>query len=103
MKTRKRGGNPLPLRYFDPKHSEPFSSEGRDLLESGSTIRPAITVKGGTKTRGTKRTKRTKGGFVPSIMEGFVAMASKYIVPLSVFSGYKFMTKKRQKGIKRKR
>jgi hypothetical protein len=94
MKTRKRGGM-LPLKYFDASHKGLSTSANADILESyGNTIRPALTVKGG------KHKYKTRGGFVPSIMEGFVAMASKYIVPLSVFSGYKLMTKK-SKGSKR--
>ena len=70
-------------------------------MVAGSVIRPRIG--GGIKrSKRTKRTKRTKqrgkqrGGFVPTIMEGFCMAASKYIVPLSLFAGYKWMTRSKK-------
>ena len=88
MKTRKRGGS-LALKYFGAENPKDVAA-GSDLLGSyGNQIRPKI----GGKCK--KRIyKKTKGGFIPSIMDGFLIAASKYIVPLSLFSGYKLMTKK---------
>ena len=99
---RSKGGAPLPLAYFGaaPQIGMPVP-EGSDMV-AGSVIRPRIG--GGTKRRKqNKRTKRTKqrgkqsGGFVPTIMEGFCAAASKYIVPLALFAGYKWMTRSKKK------
>ena len=45
------------------------------------------------RTRRTLRTLRTKGGFYPSVMGSFVAAASKYIVPVALFAGYRLMKK----------
>jgi hypothetical protein len=41
-----------------------------------------------------------KGGFVPSVMEGFVTATSKYIAPMAMYAAYKFVnrpTKQRTK------
>jgi hypothetical protein len=46
-----------------------------------------------------RRTRKMKGGFVPSVMGNFLFGASKYITPLALFAGYKLYTK--TKGMKR--
>lgn len=98
MKSRKRGGaaTVFPLKYFNSMAEMPVVSAGRDLLQSyGMGIRPKI---GGKRSKRNKRSKRRKrGGFVPSVMGGFVEAASKYIVPLALFTGYKLMTKKKRR------
>jgi hypothetical protein len=40
-----------------------------------------------------RRTRKMKGGFVPSVMGNFLFGASKYITPLALFAGYKLYTK----------
>ena len=105
----KKGGGPFPLKYYNSMAVEPSAAPGRDLLYTvGNTVRSAIPIMGGNK-RGTrsKRNKRRtrdkhgtcrkRGGFVPSVMGGFVEAASKYIVPLALFAGYKLMTKKKRR------
>lgn len=93
----------MPLAYFGgaPQIGMPVP-EGSDMV-AGSVIRPRIG--GGTmrnkkakRSKRSKRSKRTKqrGGFVPTIMEGFCMAASKYIVPLSLFAGYKWMTRSKK-------
>jgi hypothetical protein len=91
----------MPLAYFGgaPQIGMPVP-EGSDMV-AGSVIRPRIG--GGTKRRkNRKQTKRRKqrgkqsGGFVPTIMEGFCMAASKYIVPLALFAGYKWMTRSKK-------
>lgn len=92
-RVRRRGGaaTVLPLKYFNPMAEEPSATAGRDLLHaSGLGIRPKI--------GGKRRHTRKRGGFVPSVMEGFVTAASKYIVPVTLFAGYKLMTRKGKKG-----
>ena len=107
---RSKGGAPLPLAYFGaaPQMGMPVP-EGSDMV-AGSVIRPRIG--GGTKRRKqnkrNKKAKRTRkqrgkqrgkqsGGFIPTVMEGFCAAASKYIVPLALFAGYKWMTRSKKK------
>lgn len=103
---RSKGGAPLPLAYFGaaPQIGMPVP-EGSDMV-AGSVIRPRIG--GGTKRRKqnkrNKKAKRTRtqrgkqsGGFIPTVMEGFCAAASKYIVPLALFAGYKWMTRSKKK------
>jgi hypothetical protein len=99
-KTKRRGGaaTAYPLKYFNAHAPEPEASSGRDLLQAIPPIgvRPRI---GGS--RKTRRILRKKGGFVPSVMDGFVAAASHYIVPIALFAGYKLMTRKGKKATRR--
>jgi hypothetical protein len=94
----------LPLKYFNVGASEPAAASGHDLLKAIPPIgiRPKIggkrSTKRSTKRRVLKKRKHQKGGFVPSIMDGFVAAASKYIVPITLFAGYKLMTRKSKNG-----
>ena len=104
-KTRKyRGGaaTVLPLKYFNPSAAEPNAEAGRDLLKAMPPlgIRPRIGGKRKTK-RVLKKKKSQKGGFVPSIMDGFVAAASKYIVPVALYAGYRLMTRKQKRRASR--
>ena len=99
-KKRSKGGNqPFPLKYFKPDAPQPSASAGPDILQThGQEVRPRIGGKRVLKSRGTRRLrrqKRTKGGFLPSVMGNFVASASKYIVPLTLFAGYKLMTRRK--------
>ena len=114
----KKGGGPLPLRFFDVNAEHPSADAGNDLLNtSGRLVRPAIGGKRNAKnssknsrrhtkrkSKRSRRSKRTmKGGFFPSIMEPFVIGCSKYIAPLAGLSAYKLLhnpTKKRSKAKK---
>ena len=114
----KKGGGPLPLRYFDPNAYQSSASAGSDVLGvSGLEVRPKI---GGRRAKRTKRTKRAKratrkaskrsrrtikGGFIPSIMEPFIFGCSKYIAPLAALSGWKLInmpTNRKTKRVTRK-
>ena len=95
----------FPLKYFDPSAHEPSAEAGHDLLKAIAPIgvRPKI---GGTRRRilkSRKNHKKSKGGFVPSVMNGFAVAASKYIVPVALFAGYKLMTKNKKKSSRRTR
>ena len=94
MKSRRRrGGSPLPASYFDAQAKMPSASAGRDVTGYyDSIVRPGLSVRGG---------RRKRGGFIPSVMEGFSILASKYITPLALFSGYKLMTKKKRRASRR--
>ena len=92
--TRRRGGaaTAFPLSYFNGKAPTMAADPGRNLLVAeGMGVRPKI---------GGKRSTRTKkrGGFVPSVMGNFMASASKYIVPVALFAGYKMIKKGQPKG-----
>lgn len=71
------------------------------MIPNGSLIRPRI---GGGRAKKSKRTRKQRGkqsrkqrgGFVPTIMEGFCMAASKYITPLALFAGYKWMTRSKR-------
>ncbi len=103
-KTKRRGGaaTAFPLKYFDPSIVEPAVSAGRDLLKSipPMVVRSRI---GGSRRVIKKRKGKQSGGFVPSVMGGFISAASKYIVPIALFAGYKMMTRKGKKRASRRR
>ena len=105
-KSKKRGGGAtvFPLKYFDSSVMEPSADAGHDLLKAIPPlgIRPKIGGKH-TRKRVMKQKRGQRGGFVPSVMEGFVASASKYVVPLALFVGYKLFTKKAKKAKKSKK
>jgi len=99
-RSRRKGGaaTALPLHYFGAAPSRNNVSAGYDLLPvSNQLIRPRI----GGKRRKAKTSKRSKGGFIPSVMDGFAIAASKYVVPLALFSGYKLLTKKKKHSKRR--
>ncbi len=101
MKRRSGGAaTVMPLNYYNPSRPAMNASPGHDLLKASppTEVRPRI---GGN--RKNKRARRSqKGGFVPSIMEGFVASVSKYIVPVVLYAGYKLMTSKNKKKVNKK-
>jgi hypothetical protein len=100
----RRGGaaTAFPLSYFDGKAPEAFAPAGRDILgASGMGVRPAIgpVTKGG----GCGCNILRRGGFYPSVMGSFTHSASKYIVPMALYAGYKMMKKSQQKSQRRTR
>jgi len=110
MKKKQRAGQygPMPLKYFDDSLTGPSAPAGHDLLKAIGplgvrpmigpvNVGPATACSRGGKRRKVTRRRKTKGGFVPSIMGNFVQAASKYIVPIALFAGYKLMTRKKSK------
>lgn len=78
----------MPLSYFDPSATMTSASEGSDrLVANAHMIRPRI---GGGRKRSTLR---KRGGFVPSVMEGFVSATSKYLAPIALMMMYKYVNK----------
>jgi hypothetical protein len=105
-KSKRRNGGAatvMPLSYYNPGASEPSANSGHDLLKAIPPfgVRPKIGGGRRTKHKYTKRNRKIKGGFLPSMMEGFVASASKYLVPVALFAGYKLMTRKQKNGRRR--
>jgi len=99
--TRRRGGaaTVFPLGYFDGKTPETSAPPGRDLLHaSGMGVRPAIGPVSMTKGGGCPCNLPRRGGFYPSVMGSFTHSASKYIVPMTLYAGYKMLKKSQKKG-----
>ena len=98
------GATVLPLQYYTPGLRAPSAGAGQDLLRASppTEVRPKIGGKR-RKLRKTRKTRKTKGGFVPSIMDGFVSAASRFIVPLALYSGYKLLSRKQKKQGRRTR
>jgi hypothetical protein len=102
-KSRKRNGGAtnMPLSYFNPGAYEPSANKGRDLLEAIPPLGVRAKIGGKrhrTRKHRTRRHHKKRGGFMPSVMAGFAAAASKYVVPIALFAGYKMMTRKSKKG-----
>lgn len=111
-KSKRRNGGAatvMPLSYYNPGAYEPAADKGRDLLEAIPPlgIRPKIggrrSLRHRTRKHRTRRHHKNRGGFVPSVMDGFAAAASKYAVPIALFAGYKLMTRKGKKEGRRTR
>lgn len=87
-KTRRGGGSPYPLSYYHPGSVPPTAAHvGTDrMLPHGQLVRPALHVSGGG-----RHHYPFKGGFVPSVMEGFVAATSKYATPLALMLMYRLL------------
>jgi hypothetical protein len=87
----------LPAPYFKAHLIQPSAGAGGDLLyASGSTIRPRIG--GSRKAKRTRKARKArkarkvqKGGFLPSIGEGFAMAASKYITPIALYGMFRFI------------
>jgi hypothetical protein len=97
-KKNKRGGGAtsFPSPYFKAGLIQPDASAGSDILQATPYMaRPRI----GGKRRKTSRS----GGFVPSVMGPFTESAAKYITPIALYAGYKFLTRKQTKGKKTRR
>ena len=103
---RRKGGaaTAFPLSYFDGKSPEACAPAGRDLLPaSGMGVRPGIGLNIGPSVGGgCGCTIPRRGGFYPSVMGSFAQSASKYIVPMSLYAGYKMLKKSQEKSAKRK-
>lgn len=93
-RTRKHrgGGYVTSQQYFDPDVFPPATllpapstaanpEDIRPILYA--TVPPSALMKGGKSRRGARR-----GGFVPSVMGGFLANAEKAIVPLALYMVY---------------
>lgn len=103
----------LPAPYFKINAlPQPTDGQGRDLLgpiaETSATIRPKIGGKRRThKRRATRkitkrsRSRKQKGGFLPSIGEAFATVAAKYVTPLALYGIYRFMNRKTRKVSRR--
>jgi hypothetical protein len=108
-KSKRRNGGAatvMPLSYYNPGAYEPSADKGRDLLEAIPPlgVRPKIGGKRRhTKKHHSKSRHHKRGGFVPSVMNGFSQAASTYAVPIALFAGYKLMTRKSKRGSRRTR
>jgi hypothetical protein len=103
-RTRRRGGaaTAFPLSYFNGKAPEVSAFAGHDLQRaSGLGVRAALGPTGIIKGGGCPCNGPRRGGFYPSVMGSFAQSASKYIVPMSLYAGYKMYKTSQEKGSKR--
>ena len=92
----------FPLSYFNGKAPEAFAPAGNDLQRaSGLGVRAALGPTGIVKGGGCGCNIPRRGGFYPSVMGSFAQSASKYIVPMSFYAGYKMYKTSQEKSAKR--
>ena len=91
MKSQAGGGSVgQSLRWVDPAAPEQTGSVGADLLvQRGLIARPAI--------GGSRRTRKRRGGFIPSIMTGPVSYGM-ITAPLAAFEARKMFSRKNRRG-----
>ena len=104
-----------PAKYVGLGGMDPSASAGGDRLGIGMPYglmaRNATLMKGGKSRRIKRKQQRRKtqrkqrGGFLPSIGEGFLAAAAKYAAPLALLGLYKLLnkpTRKRSRSTRRR-
>ena len=96
-KAKRGGGYVSSQQYFDPDVYPPSSilpapstaanpENIRPILYA--TVPPSALMKGGRSRKSRRFSRRAHGGFVPSVMGGFLANAEKAIVPLALYMVY---------------
>lgn len=91
----RRGGanGHFPAQYFNSSVISKGVDAGHDITNyTKDIVRPALDP-----------SQSKVGGFVPSIGEPFALMASKYITPLALYSGYRLLTHRRKPITRRAR
>jgi hypothetical protein len=99
-RKQKGAGFMTPSQYFNPVALPPttgFFAPVISTAPTGSEIRPIIhsTFQSGGATR--RRKFKAKGGFVPSVMGGFLQNAQAAVVPAALYLVYHTMVPKRFK------
>lgn len=110
----------MPSKYIAGPFVQYSAQPGGDLLTESRTsdmVRPKIPVSGGRRRtvrhkskyskrkvtrRHRHRSRKQKGGFVPSVGEAFAAAAAKYITPVALYGLYRFINNKKTKKANRR-
>ena len=113
---RDRMAGHAPAKYVGLGGMDPSASAGSAKLDIGMPYgvmaRNATLMKGGKRRRSQrkqrkqrKQTRRQRGGFLPSIGEGFAAAAAQYAAPIALLGLYKLFnkpTRKRSRSTRRR-
>ena len=87
MTRRRGGGYQTSQQFFDPTVLPPHTRMPTALTTAATpdAIRPVLvsTFKGG------RRTRRSRGGFYPSVMGSFIANAQSVIAPAAMLTAYR--------------
>ena len=112
---------PMPAKYVGAPFVQYSAQAGADMLLEGrmsAEARPSIRASGGRRktqrrthkyshrkiTRHHKhKSRKQKGGFVPSVGEAFAAAAAKYITPIALYGLYRFINNKKTRKAKGRR
>lgn len=96
-KNRRGGGYLTDQQYFNPDVLPPSTiMPALSSLPTSTDIRPIMLstapmsalLAGGARTRRTRRSRKTRGGFAPSIMGSFIPNAQAAIVPAALYLIY---------------
>jgi hypothetical protein len=110
---------PMPSKYVAGPFVQYSAQPGGPMLNEAQTsdmARPRIPVSGGRRKihrhrhshrkitrRMRHKSRKQKGGFIPSIGEGFAAVAAKYITPIALYGLYRFIDNKKSRKSKGRR
>jgi hypothetical protein len=101
-RRRSGGGYLTAQQFFNPSHPQPTASVLAPVVSTAPTaqeIRPILystfQAGAGRKTRRRAGSRKTRGGFAPSVMGSFVANAQAAIVPLALYAVYHMAVPKR--------
>ena len=110
----------MPSKYVAGPFVQYSAQPGGAMLledQTSDMVRPKIPVSGGRRrtvrhhkkhshrkiTRKQKhKSRKHKGGFIPSIGEGFAAAAAKYITPVALYGLYRFIDNKKRRTRRRR-
>jgi hypothetical protein len=107
--TRKRlrgGGTQTSQQFFNPDVLPPVASAFAPVVSSAPTaadIRPVMYSTFQTGAGRTRRGRKLRGGFSPSVMGGFIGNAQAAIVPAALYLVYHTMVPKVRGGQTRRR
>ena len=111
----------MPAKYVGAPFVQYSALPGGDILREGrmsAMARPGIPVSGGRRKinrrthkhssrkitrRHRHKSRKQKGGFVPSVGEAFAAAAAKYITPIALYGLYRFINNKKTRKAKGRR
>jgi len=102
----------MPPAYVGAPLAQPSADAGTCILTPTATmIRPKIGgsrrkskgKKAQRKRKGSRKSRRQRAGFLPSIGEPFAAAAGKYVAPIALYGLYKFLDGKKGRNQTRRR
>lgn len=111
---------PMPSKYVAGPFIQYSAQPGGAMMgisQFGDIARPRIQMSAGRRKtirhhkryshrkvtrRHKQKSRKQKGGFIPSIGEGFAAAAAKYITPVALYGLYRFIDNKKRRTRRRR-
>lgn len=94
-RQRGAGASGAPLSYVNNNYREPSASAGSDIqISEPGLARPVLNPTGGRRrnrrTQRSRKQRRGRGGFYPSVMGNFIGNASR-LAPVAAITGYRMI------------